>query len=365
VSTVPCGVLRSRIRYDPWTVRSIAALVALALLQAPLALPPTRDQLFALFGSYLDSLRVQAGIPGLAAAVIDGDGIVWEQAFGQQDVARSLATRTDTPFHLDGLTQVVTASLVLRCVQDGRLTLDTPIGSFNPGSADAQATVGQILTHTSGTASDPVFSYRPDRFDALASVVSTCTGSSFRLAVARTLERLAMTDSMPGPDAANDSSLAGDAGRFRNIIDRMAIPYSVDAQGRAAPSRYPAATLTPSAGLVSTVLDFAKFDLALRKGNLLSADTVAAAWRPPVSSNGRPLPHGMGWFVQTYEGEPVVWQFGSGAGASSSLVMTLPARGITLVMLANSDGLAKPATLASGDITASPFARLFFQVLIK
>ena len=192
------------------TVRSIAALVALALLQAPLALPPTRDQLFTLFGSYLESLRVQAGIPALAVAVVDGDGIVWEQAFGQQDLARLLTARTDTPFHLDGLTQLVTTTIVLRCVQEGRLTLDTPIKSFNPDSPDADATVGQILTHTSGAASDLVFAYRPDRLDVLASVASTCTGTSFRLAVARTLERLAMNDSMPGPDAVTGSpQLAG------------------------------------------------------------------------------------------------------------------------------------------------------------
>ena len=69
--------------------------------------------------------------------------------------------------------------------------------------------------------------------------------------------------------------------------------------------------------------------------------------------------------MQTYNNEPVVWQFGVGANASSSLVITLPARGITLVMLANSDGLAKPSKLAAGDITASPFARMFFQLLVK
>ena len=143
------------------------------------------------------------------------------------------------------------------------------------------------------------------------------------------------------------------------------MPYAVDAQGRASPSRYPATTLRASGGLVSTVLDFAKFDLALRKGVLLNSDTVAAAWRPPVGANGRPLPHGMGWFVQTYNGEAVVWQFGAGSNASSSLVMTLPGRGITLVLLANSDGLVKPVTLAGGDVTASPFARVFLELLIK
>ena len=52
-------------------MRAIAAALALALLQVPAALPPTRDQLFALLGGYLESLRVQAGIPGMAAAIMD------------------------------------------------------------------------------------------------------------------------------------------------------------------------------------------------------------------------------------------------------------------------------------------------------
>ena len=346
-------------------MRPIAALLVLALLQAPTALPPTRDQLFALFGSYLESLRVQAGIPGLAAAVIDNDGIAWEQAFGQQDIARLLPTRTDTPFHLDGLTQLFAATLVLRCVEEGHLTLDTPIKSFSSSSPDANATVGQILTHTSGDAADLTFAYRPDRLDVLTSVVGACTGRSFRVAVADMLDRLAMNESVPGPDATTDPALPAKVAQYTSIINRLAVPYSVDAQGHASPSRYVATTLAPSGGLVSTVLDFAKFDLAIRKGVLLGADTLAAAWRPPVARNGQPLPHGLGWFVQMYSGEPVIWQFGVGANASSSLVMTLPARGVTLVLLSNSDGLVKPATLGGGDVTVSPFARVFLQLLIK
>ena len=57
------------------------------------------------FSAYLNSLRDQAGIPGLAAAIVDADGAVWEQAYGRQDVGRAIATRTDTPFNADGLTQ--------------------------------------------------------------------------------------------------------------------------------------------------------------------------------------------------------------------------------------------------------------------
>ena len=341
----------------------MAAFLALALLQAPAALPPTRERLFASFGRYLESLRVQAGIPGMAAAIMDSDGLAWEQAFGYQDLSRSLQTRSDTPFHLDGLTEIVTATLVLRCVEEGRLTLDTPVGTFSPSSPYAAATIGQILTHTSGNPSDLTFAYRPERLDVLAPAVSACRETTFRGAVAGLLDQLVMFDSVPGPDAVTDPALAVD--RYTSVLSRLAVPYSVDTQGRPTASHYAATTLTPSSGLISTVLNFAQFDQALRQGDILRPETLAAAWQPPVGRNGS-LPHGYGWFVQTYNDEPVVWQFGMGANASSSLVITLPTRGITLILLANSDGLAKPAAkLAAGDIAASPFARVFFQLLVK
>jgi hypothetical protein len=92
---------------------------------------------------------------------------------------------------------------------------------------------------------------------------------------------------------------------------------------------------------------------------------LASAWKNPVNSNGQLLPHGMGWFVQTYNGEPVVWQYGIDPNASSSLVLTLPNRNVTLILLANSDGLAKPASLSAGDVTVSPFARVFLGLVVK
>ena len=70
---------------------------------------------FLTFERYLESFRAQAGIPGLSAAIVGSQGVVWEGAFGQQDVQQSVVTTTDTAFHLDGVTQVVTVALGLRC----------------------------------------------------------------------------------------------------------------------------------------------------------------------------------------------------------------------------------------------------------
>jgi hypothetical protein len=51
--------------------------------------------------------------------------------------------------------------------------------------------------------------------------------------------------------------------------------------------------------------------------------------------------------------------------ASSSLVVTVPGRGLTLILLANSQGLVRPYPLAQGDVTASPFARIFLSLFVR
>jgi hypothetical protein len=69
--------------------------------------------------------------------------------------------------------------------------------------------------------------------------------------------------------------------------------------------------------------------------------------------------------VQFYNGERIVWQFGVSDNASSSMVITVPGRGLTLILLANSQGLARPFALATGDVMVSPFARLFLSIFVR
>jgi D-alanyl-D-alanine carboxypeptidase len=329
-----------------------------------------QDLLLNRFGDYLESLRIQSGIPGLAAAIVGNNEIIWEQAFGRQDIERSLPTRIDTPFHLDGLTQVFTATRVLRCVEDGTLSLDDSVGKFKPGDADAGATIRELLSHTSGDPSNPVFAYRPERLDPLVVVTTVCAQHSFRETVANLLQQFAMVESVPGPDVINLEPQADGfptpaaVEQYTALLQRLATPYAIDQKGRATPTQYTATTLTPSAGLISTVRDFAEFMFALRKG-YLRPETLALAWRPPVTAGGKQLPHGLGWFVQSYHGETVVWQFGVGENGSSSLAITVPARGLTLILLANSNRLVKPFALSAGDLTVSPFGRVFLSLFVR
>jgi CubicO group peptidase (beta-lactamase class C family) len=346
-------------------ILTLAVALCLSAAQAPAR---GQDLGFTFFGDYLESLRRQAGIPGLSAVIVGPYEVLWTRAYGHQDVERAVPARTDTPFHVDGLTQLLTSTLVLRCVEEGRLSLADRAGQFVPGGPDADATLEQLLTHTAGAPGSATFEYRPERLRPLERAIAVCNDASFRAMIADLLERISMADSVPGVDviARVDPEIQeNDMPRYSAVLERLATPYSVDRSGRSSPSAHPFSTLHAGAGVVSTADDLAKFDLAIKRGVLLKAETLAAAWRPPVGAGRQPLPHGLGWFVQGYNGARVVWQYGLSDSASSSLVVTIVPRGLTLILTANSDGLAKPFALSAGDVTASPFGKVFLGTFVR
>src|SRR5579864_4297098 len=158
------------------------------------------DLVLSRFGDYLESLRVQAAIPGLAAILVGPTSVTWSRAFGQQDLDRMIATRTDTLFELDDLTQVATDAILLRCAENGTISIDDLVGTYTPNSPYAGATLRQVMSHTSGTPDNLAFSYSPERFASLAGAVTACTDESFPASIAGLLDRLAMVDSVPGSD---------------------------------------------------------------------------------------------------------------------------------------------------------------------
>jgi hypothetical protein len=182
-------------------------------------------------------------------------------------------------------------------------------------------------------------------------------------------DRLAMRDSVPGPDAprlappAEGIPEAAAAQRYGRILERLAVPYRLDQRKRPSPSRYQATTLTPGGGMISTVRDLAEFDLGLKRGLLLLPETLRAAWTPP-SVNGQPLPHALGWFSGFYSGERIVWQYGVSENASSALMITMPERETTYIVLANSTGVVDPAPASVAQLVSSPFVRVLLTLVV-
>ena len=107
-------------------------------------------------------------------------------------------------------------------------------------------------------------------------------------------------------------------------------------------------------GMISTVLDLAKFDVAMDRNRIVSEASKEAMFTPTISSSGRTLPYGMGWFVQEDEGTKLVWHYGWAPHAYSSLYLKVPEKGVTLILLANSDGAMDDRPPTAGDEIGHP-----------
>ena len=124
----------------------------------------------------------------------------------------------------------------------------------------------------------------------------------------------------------------------------MARHYRLD-RGQLVRAVVPLLPATASTGVITTAVDLAAFDNALRLPGLLSRDALTVAWTQ--AGGPSPLQTGLGWFVQNYNNtEPLVWQFDLTRDVASSLIVKLPARDLTFIVLANSDGLTR--TVRSG-----------------
>ena len=325
---------------------------------------------YSLFERYLDSLVESAVIPGVSALILQNGTVAWERYYGKADVDQSLDTRPDTPYVIGELSQTVGATLLLKkCVDESYLELNDLVTRWVPTYGEPSTTVRQLLSHA---APGGGYTYSPSRFAQLTPVIVECAHSAYpKLVWGELLDRFNMANSSPGSTFSSPTSddrqdfTADQIAGFANVLRRAAVPYRVDRSGRPNRSDVAPRALDMSSGLVMTGRDLARFDAALGDpigGSLLiDPSTMQLSWPDPSSSRGM----GFGWFVQTYNGEKLVWQFGLTPNAYSSIILKVPGRRLTLIMLANSDGLAAPFGLENGDVTTSIFARTFLKLFIS
>ena len=250
------------------------------------------------FQQSLDALRRQYAIPGLSAAIVSNGRIIWEKGFGFQDVENQIPATPDTPYRTASITKTFASMLLMKCVENGRLNLDTPIRNYTSGISDSRVTVRHLFTHTSQS-SPPgeSYLYSGDRYNFLTPVVESCAGKSFREVLAKDiLDRLAMWDSVPGqdmefPSAETESLFTPETlQRYQRVIQRLAKPYVIDNSGRPILSAYPPKGIFAAAGLISTVRDLARYDAAIDQHLLLASQTQEQAWTNHVNSKGQKLP---------------------------------------------------------------------------
>jgi len=367
--------------------RYVLVLLCLILGPACFAADPPPPELAAM-DTYILKSMVDWRVPGLAIAVVKDDRLVWARGFGLRRLGSPKAVDADTLFAIGSNTKAFTAAALGTLVESGKLGWDSRVADLLPGFqmydpyVSREVSLRDLLAHRSGTCGEdgvwygtdfdsqqiiqrlryqrPAYSFRSQfcysnsLYMTAGEVVPQLTGASWADYVH---ERFLVPLHMDSTDTSVAAlSQAADA----------AVPHA-EFDGRVQPiAWYNADSLQPAGAINSSVRDMSQWmRMLLADGRyegkqILSADTVHEMETPQMLIGGtdgeakflaglNPDSHfyayGLGFFLQDYAGNKVVWHSGHIDGMSAGLVM-VPSEHLGVVVLSNMDQSWLPMALA-------------------
>ncbi|WP_283134278.1 serine hydrolase domain-containing protein [Rhizohabitans arisaemae] len=301
----------------------------------------------------LAELIAQYEIPGATLAFLH-EGRMHEFAAGVLNVDTGVETTTDSIFQIGSITKVWTATQLMLLIEQGRLTLDTPVAEVLPEfkTADPEATksvtVRHLLAHTSGIDGDlfvdtgrgddcvekyvnlfadlqqnhPVgatHSYCNSGFVLAGRVIEVLTGKSWDDALReQIIEPLGLTHTWTLPE---------DVLRFRAAMGHMG--------GKPAPQWMLPRPLGPAGLICATAADVVKFGAAHLGEGLLRRPE---AMREPQVAIPNPYTlgpqWGIGWILDEWDGHRVFSHGGNTIG-QAAMLWVLPDTGTVACLLLN------------------------------
>ena len=316
------------------------------------------------------SIREALRIPGLSAAVVQDGELIWAQGFGIANPEEAIPATAATPYGLASVTKPFAAILLMQLVEGEQLDLDALVGDFGLGFGNDDITVRHLLTHTSEGVPGAAYRYSGDRYSYLTTVIEQLYGESFRAVLRREiLGPLGMDDTalnVGGCGLAYYASTLGlgDPERAHlHVYEDAAPPYTYDRNYEVYRHAVPTYA-NAAAGLISNVIDLARFAVAVEDDALVSAESKERMFAPTVLNSGEHGPYGLGWFTETVDGTRLVWHYGY--GAYSTLFLMVPDERLTFIALANTQNLSRPFGLGMANVSvlASPLALAFYKEFV-
>lgn len=300
--------------------------------------------------------------PAASIAVVRGGRVIVERAYGWADLSTCVPATPDMLFGIGSITKQVTAMGALVLVAQGKLGLDDPIARWLPesGTAWQGISVRHLLTHTSGirdTGNDdevyPQIALDKTQGVTDSTLVARLAAAPLNFAPGASWAYsntgylllsiiIARAGGAPFPVWMHDhvfAPLGMHATRFfdaTEIIPGLARGYTI-AGGRLRQGyyRHRAYSQRGDMGIISTAHDMAQWSAELVSSRLVSPALHALMLAPTRLRDGTAFPYGFGVVLDDYRGEPELRHSGSfDAGYAADLV-TLPARGLAIIVLTN------------------------------
>jgi CubicO group peptidase (beta-lactamase class C family) len=349
------------------------------------------DGVAAVVASYrarIPALMDQEHIPGLALALVDGDGVVWQQGFGSTDSGGGTPVTVETMFSVQSMSKTFTAAAVMRAVQSGLLDLDVPITTYLPdftvhsafeSHPEQRITLRMLLSHTAGFTHDAPLgnSYEPGPgdFDAHVRSISETwlrfpvgTGYAYsNLGIDLAGYILEQVSNTPFPAVMRDSLLAP-LGMDHSTFDRAQVHATADrAVGHTGDLVRPRVDcpMMAAGGMWTSATDLTKFlEFQLGEGTvdgriLLDAALMQEMRTIPAPHAGAPAGYALGVARMRWRAgrHPDLFNHNGGGDGFLSDLWWLPQLQLGIAVLTNSDTHALQTSLALGilgDLVTEP-----------
>ncbi|HYH07758.1 MAG TPA: serine hydrolase domain-containing protein [Thermoanaerobaculia bacterium] len=321
---------------------------AVLLLLVACATVPARDHTAAIGASRADvaQLVATAHVPGAAVAVSVGDAIVWHDTFGHADVAAKKPVTAETRFRIGSVTKILTATALMRLVEEGRVQLDDPVSKYLPDFPHGAITLRQLAAHTGGIrhyrsgeflntqhfdsataslarfAGDPLlsppgaqYSYTTYGYNVLGAVIERVTGQAFD----RALQALVFA-----PMGMRETTFAADA-HTTTFYERGEVAPIVDLSDR-----------LPAGAALSTARDLARLLIGTAK---LPATTMTTFLTPQKTNDGTATIVGAGWRVAKDDAGRTFLHHGGQSTGGRAFVLVYPKERVGVAFVSNMGGV--------------------------
>ncbi|MBN9090765.1 MAG: beta-lactamase family protein [Reyranella sp.] len=336
---------------------------------------PLDAERIAVLKDFVRNVMEKFDIPGVGLSLIDNGKVVFEGGFGVKTLGKPDPVDADTLFLAASNTKAMTTLLLAELVDERKMRWDQPVTELYPPFrlGDAETTRQVLVKHlvcacTGLPRQDFEWLFNFGLATPLSSLASLATmqptsrfGEAYQysnpMAAAAGYVGAHVVDPQQelgaAYDAAMRSKVFGPLGMTNTTFDfvkvlvgNAASPHDLDIDGKTVPARmdinYSVVPIRPAGGMWTSPRELAKYlqmELALGRlpdGTQLVSKESLLERRKSQIRTGEDQAYGMGLWINTQYGIPIVSHGGSLFGYKSDMIF-LPDHGVGAVILTNSD----------------------------